>query len=132
MVRACLPADVARSKLPAAVAWNWVVILGVAVTLATVLLARGARSASEPSLERRYRWLIRLTLGYAALLVLGVLVPLVRFALASARAASVDERTALLSVSIAAAFNLILGFVAFGTAPTLVAFMVARRMKAPG
>ena len=48
--------------------WNLVVALGIAVSVAAVLLGRGARTASDASLERRCRWAIRLGLGYAAVL----------------------------------------------------------------
>jgi hypothetical protein len=113
------------------VTWNQVVLLGLAVSVAAVWLARGSRSASAASLERRCRWAIRLALGYGAALLLAVLVPLGRFAWASwgATAASAEERTLLLGVCLAAALNLVLGFFIFGMAPTMVAFMVARRLE---
>lgn len=105
------------------------VLLGLAVSLAAVLLARGSRSASAASLERRCRWAIRLALGYFAALLLAVLVPLGRFAWATwvETAVSAEERTLLLGVCLAAALNLVLGFLIFGLTPTMVAFMVARR-----
>jgi hypothetical protein len=113
------------------VTWNQVVLLGLAVSLAAVGLARGSRAASAESLERRVRWAIRLALGYGAVLLLALLVPLGRFAWASwgEAAASTEERTLLLGVCLAAALNLVLGFLIFGMAPTLVAFMVARRLE---
>ena len=109
--------------------WNYILVLGCLVSLATVVLARGARRASEVEVERRYRWVIRLTLGYGGLLLLGLLLALARFGWASLHSASVEERTVLLGVCLASAFNLVLGLLAFGTAPTLVAFMLARLMK---
>jgi hypothetical protein len=113
------------------VTWNQVVLLGFAVSVASVLLARGSRSASAPSLERRCRWAIRLALGYGAVLLLAVLVPLGRFAWANwmDASASDEQRTLLLGVCLAAAMNLVLGFLLFGMAPTMVAFMVARRLE---
>lgn len=106
-------------------------LLGVAVTVASIFLGRGARAASEASLERRCRWAIRLALGYAAALALGVLVPFARFAWASwvDAGATLEQRALLLGVCLASVVNLVLGFLIFGTAPTLVAFMVARRLK---
>ena len=111
--------------------WNQVVLLGLAVLVASILLGRGARTASPASLERRCRWAIRLALGYGAVLLVAVLVPLGRFAWASwvDTATSVEERTLLLGVCLASAMNLVLGFLIFGMAPTLVAFMVARRLE---
>lgn len=116
--------------------WNQAVALGLLVTVASILLGRGSRTASEASLERRCRWAIRLALGYAAALFLGVLIPLVRFAHATwlDASATTEQRVRLLEMSLAGALNLVLGFLFFGMAPTLVAFMVARRLKtdAPG
>jgi hypothetical protein len=43
--------------------------------------------------------------------------------------ASDEQRTLLLGVCLAAAMNLVLGFLLFGMAPTMVAFMVARRLE---
>jgi hypothetical protein len=113
------------------VTWNQVVLLGLAVLVASVLLGRGSRTASESSLERRCRWAIRLALGYGGVLLLAVLVPLARFAWASwaSPASPSEERALLLGQCLAAAFNLVLGFLIFGMAPTLVAFMVARRLE---
>ena len=107
------------------------VLLGVAVSLAAVALGRGSRAASAASLERRCRWAIRLALGYGAVLLLAVLVPLGQFAWATwvDASASTEERTLLLGVSLGAALNLVLGFLIFGMAPTLVAFMVVRRLE---
>jgi hypothetical protein len=114
----------------AVVTWNQVVLLGLAVSVAAVFLARGSRSASASSLERRCRWAIRLALGYGGVLLVAVLVPLGRFAWATWGAgASAEERTLLLGVCLAAALNLVLGFLIFGMAPTMVAFMVARRLE---
>jgi hypothetical protein len=113
------------------VTWNQIVVLGIAVSLAALALSRGVRGASPAVLERRCRWAIRLTLGFGAVLLIGVLVPLARFAWALADAGSSEEqRTLMLGVCIAAALNLVLGFLAFGTLPTGVAFMLARRMQA--
>lgn len=111
--------------------WNQVVLLGLAVTLASVLLGRGSRAASGASLERRCRWAIRLALGYGAVLLAAVLVPLARYAWATwgSAPASMEQRTLLLGVCLAAAMNLVLGFLFFGMAPTMVAFMVARRLE---
>jgi hypothetical protein len=113
------------------VTWNQVVLLGVVVSAVAVLLARGSRAASAASLERRCRWAIRLALGYGAVLLLGVLVPLGRFAWATwvDTGAGAEERTLLLGACLAAALNLVLGFLIFGMAPTMVAFMVARRLE---
>jgi hypothetical protein len=112
------------------VSWNQVVWLGIAVTLASLLLGRGGRTASEASLERRCRWAIRLTLAYAGVLALAVLVPLGRFAWASwfDPTASEEQRTLLLGVCLASALNLVLGFLLFGMAPAAVAFRFARRL----
>jgi hypothetical protein len=110
--------------------WNQVVWLGIAVTVASILLGRGGGSASEASLERRCRWAIRLALGYAAVLALAVLVPLARFAWASwfDPNATEEQRTLLLGVCLASALNLVLGFLLFGMAPAAVAFRFARRL----
>lgn len=111
--------------------WNQVVLLGLAVNAACVLIGRGVRTASEASLERRCRWAIRLTLGYGAILLLALLVPVGRFAWASwfEPSSTTDERTLLLGVCLAAALNLVLGFLIFGLLPTGIAFRVARRIK---
>lgn len=111
--------------------WNQAVALGVLVTVASILLGRGSRRASEASLERRCRWAIRLAFGYGAVLLLGVLIPLGRFAYASwlDASATMEQRVRLLEQSLAASMTLVLGFLFFGMAPTLVAFMVARRLK---
>jgi NADH:ubiquinone oxidoreductase subunit 6 (subunit J) len=113
------------------VTWNQVVLLGLAVTVASVLLGRGSRTASAESLERRCRWAIRLALAYGAVLLAAVLVPLGQYAWATWRdsPATVEERTLLLGICLAAAMNLVLGFLFFGMAPTMVAFMVARRLE---
>jgi len=113
------------------VTWDHIVVLGVGVSLAAIALGRGVRGASALSLERRQRWAIRLALGFAAVLLLGVLVPLAKFAWASASSTSTaEDRTLLLGVCLASAFNLVLGFLAFGTLPTMVAFRVTRRLQA--
>jgi hypothetical protein len=124
-------ADTAETGKARPVTWNQVVLLGLAVLVGSVLLARGSRRASEASLELRCRWAIRLALGYGAVLLLAVLVPLCRFAWACwvATSSSTEERTLLLGVCLASALNLVLGFLIFGMAPTLVAFMVARRLE---
>jgi phosphoglycerol transferase MdoB-like AlkP superfamily enzyme len=113
------------------VTWNQVVLSGLAVLVASILLGRGSRRASEASLERRTRWSIRLALGYGALLLLAVLVPLGRLAWASwvDTSSSLEQRTLLLAACLAAAMNLVLGFLLFGMPPTMVAFMVARRLE---
>jgi hypothetical protein len=109
------------------VTWNQIVALGIPVSVAALALGMRLRGASVASLERRCRWAIRLALGFGAVLLLGLIVPLVRFAWASADAgASVEDRALLLGVCIASAFNLVLGFLTFGTLPTLIAFRVAR------
>jgi hypothetical protein len=113
------------------VTWNQAVALGVLVTVASIFLGRGSRSASQASLEQRCRWAIRLAFGYGAALLLGVLIPLGRFAYASwlDASATMEQRVRLLEQSLAAAMTLVFGFLFFGMAPTLVAFMVARRLK---
>jgi hypothetical protein len=112
------------------VSWNQIVVLGVGVTLVAFGLARGVRSASEASLQRRYRWVIRLTLGFAGVLLLGVLVPLGRFVWTLKDSEVTPEQQALLlGSSIAAGFNLVFGFLVFGTLLTGIAFMIARRLK---
>jgi Kef-type K+ transport system membrane component KefB len=125
-----LPTPAGRARL-ALVTWNQVVLLGLGVLVASILLGRGSRTASEASLERRCRWAIRLALGYGAVLLLALLVPLGRFAWAAwgDTSSSMEERTLLLSVCLASAMNLVLGFLIFGLAPTMVAFMVARRLE---
>lgn len=114
--------------------WNQVVLLGIAINTVSLALVRGSRTASALSLERRCRWAIRLTLGYTAVLLLAVLVPLGRFAWAHwlDDAASVEWRTELLGASIGSAFNLVLGVLIFGLVPTGVAFMFARRLERRG
>lgn len=119
----------ARSSLACILSWNYVVVLGLAVTIAAIGIGFRARQAGEASLRTRYRWAVRLALGYAAVLFGSLLVAAVRFAWAvAAGAASERERAELLGVCIASAFNFVLGFLIFGMAPTLVAFMVARRL----
>lgn len=105
--------------------WNFVVLVGLAVTLASVALGYRARQAELPSLRLRYRWAIRLALGYAGVLFAAVAVSAAQFAVAAA-----SEKTVLLGALLAAALNLVLGFLIFGMAPTLVAFMLARRVEA--
>jgi hypothetical protein len=119
-----------RDRIALIVSWNQVVWLGIAVTLASILLGRGVRTASEASLERRCRWAIWLTLGYAGVLALAVVVPLGRFAWASwfDASATEEQRTLLLGVCLASALNLVLGFLLFGMAPAAVAFRFARRL----
>jgi hypothetical protein len=112
------------------VTWNQIVVLGIAVSLVALALSRGVRQVSPAALERRCRWAIRLTLGFGAVLLIGVIVPLSRFLWALADSGSTEEqRTLLLGLCLSAAFNLVLGFLAFGTLPTGVAFMLARRMQ---
>jgi hypothetical protein len=110
--------------------WNHVVLLGVAVSVASLWLGRGRRSASEATLLRRCRWAIRLALGYAGVLLVAVLVPLARLAWSYAvePAAGAEERAVLLGLSLGAAVNMVLGFLIFGTVPSGVAFMLARRL----
>lgn len=112
--------------------WNQVVLLGLAVSVASILVGRGVRTASEASLERRCRWAIRLALGYGAVLLIALLIPLGRFAWATwvDGSSTLEQRTLLLGVCLAAALNLVLGFLIFGLIPTGVAFMAARRIKA--
>ncbi len=106
-------------------------LLGIAVSLASVALGWGSRRANDASLALRCRWAIRLALGYGGLLLSALLISLGRFAWAAWVDASstADERALLLGVCLASALNLVLGFLFFGMAPTLVAFMVARRLK---
>lgn len=106
--------------------WNQIVVLGVLVNLATFGLGWRARGASVESLERRCRWAIRLALGLAAVLLASVLVPLARFAWLSAQGAAIEERALMLGASIGAGMNLVMGFLAFGTFPTGMAFRLAR------
>jgi hypothetical protein len=111
------------------VSWNQIVVLGVCVTLAAFGLARGVKSANEASLQRRYRWVIRLTLGFSGVLLLGVLVPLGRFVWTLKDSeVTPEQRALLLEPCIAAGFNLVFGFLVFGTLLTGVAFMIARRL----
>jgi hypothetical protein len=126
-----LPSEPGRDRIATIVSWNQVVWLGLAVTVASVFLGRGGRTASEASLERRVRWAIRLALGYAAVLLLAVLIPLGRFAWASwfEPNASPEQRALLLAVCLASAFNLVLGFLIFGMAPAAIAFRFARRLE---
>jgi len=124
-----------RSRVPATtlapeVSWNYVVAVGAAVTLVSVALGYRARQAELASLRSRYRWSIRLALGYGGLLFANFLVAALRFAWAFRADDSVTETKAfLLGVCISAAFNFVLGFLLFGMAPTLVAFMLARRVE---
>lgn len=105
--------------------------LGVGVTLASVALGFRARQAAEASLRRRYRWAVRLALGYAAVLFAGVVMAGAKFAWAAwVGGASAADRAVLLGACLAAGLNLVLGFLLFGMAPTLVAFMVSRRFDA--
>ena len=55
------------------------VVLGIVVGVLSMLLGRGSRAATEAQLGRRLRLAIWLALGYAGVLLLGVLVPLARF-----------------------------------------------------
>lgn len=106
------------------------VLVGLAVTLASVGLGYRARQAELESLRVRYRWAVRLALGYAGVLFVGVAVSGLRFAVAAASGDALPEHKALLlGACLAAALNLVLGFLIFGMAPTLVAFMLARRVE---
>ncbi len=119
------------ATLAPTVSWNYVVLVGVGVTLASIALGYRARQAELLSLRLRYRWAIRLALGYAGLLFAGVAAAAVRFAWAVGWGhASPEEKASLLAVTLASAFNLVVGFLLFGMAPTLVAFMLARRVEA--
>jgi hypothetical protein len=126
-----LPSEPGRDRIAPIVNWNQVVWLGLAVTVASLLLGRGGRTASEASLERRVRWAIRLALGYAAVLLLAVLIPLGRFAWATwfEPSAPPEQRALLLAVCLASALNLVLGFLIFGMAPAMIAFRFARRLE---
>lgn len=107
------------------------VLVGLGVTLASVALGYRARQAELSSLQVRYRWAVRLALGYAGLLFVGVAISALRFAMAAASGDALPEQKAfLLGACLAAALNLVLGFLLFGMAPTLVAFMLARRVEA--
>jgi hypothetical protein len=118
------------TRLDPAVTWNFVVLVGLGVTLASVAIGYRARQAELSSLRARYRWAVRLALGYAGLLFVGVAVSALRFAMAAASDDAVPEqKTVLLAACLAAALNLVLGFLLFGMAPTLVAFMLARRVE---
>ena len=110
--------------------WNQVVLLGVAVGVASIFLARGRRGASEAVLLRRCRWATWLALGYAGALLVAVLVPLARLAWSYAfdPSATAEGRAILLGMCLAAGLNLVLGFLIFGTVPSGVAFMLARRI----
>lgn len=106
--------------------WTHVVILGLVVTAATFALGRRVRGASPATLQRRCRWIIRLALGFGAVLLAAVLVPLAKFAWLSAQESPAEERALVLGACIAAGMNLVMGFLAFGTFPTLMAFRIAR------
>lgn len=106
-------------------------LVGVGVTLASVALGYRARQADVASLRLRYRWAIRLALGYASLLFVGAAAAALRFAWAAAAAhTSPEEKARLLALCLAAALNFVVGFLFFGMAPTLIAFMLARRVEA--
>lgn len=109
--------------------WDYALVLGVAVTIAALALGGRVRGVSADSLERRCRWLIRLALGFGAVLLLGALVPLGRFVWLLAHDAPPEALTAALGMSIAAAMNLVMGFLAFGTLPTLIAFRLSRLVQ---
>lgn len=106
--------------------WNHVVVLGGLVNLATLALSWRMRGASVASIARRCRWVIRLALGLAAVLLVNVLVPLVRFGWLFAHDAPPEELAGALGATIAAGMNLVMGFLAFGTFPTGMAFRMAR------
>jgi hypothetical protein len=108
------------------VSWNHVVVLGVLINVATLALGWRMRSASPASIERRCRWVIRLTLGLAAVLLVSVLVPLARFAWLFAHDAPPEDLAGVLGAAIASGMNLVMGFLAFGTFPTGMAFRMAR------
>lgn len=81
---------------------------------------------------RRCRWAIWLALGYAAVLLLGVLVPLARlgWSFAFQPNATSEDRALLLGLCLGAIVNMVLGFLFFGLVPSGIAFMLARRMRA--
>ena len=106
--------------------WNQVVVLGILINAATLALGWRMRSASPASIERRCRWVIRLTLGFAAVLLVSVLVPLARFAWLSTHDAPPEDQAYVLGAAIASGMNLVMGFLAFGTFPTGMAFRMAR------
>lgn len=106
--------------------WNHVVVLGVLLNLATLALSWRMRGASLTSIARRCRSVIRLALGLAAVLLVNVLVPLARFGWLFAHDAPTEELTGALGATIAAGMNLVMGFLAFGTFPTGMAFRMAR------
>lgn len=107
-------------------------LLGIAIGAVSLLLARGSRRATEAELMRRCRWAIWLALGYAAVLLLGVLVPLARlgWSYAFQPSAAPEDRALLLGLALGAAVNMVLGFLFFGLVPSGIAFMLARRMQA--
>ena len=110
--------------------WNYVLVLGLGVTLVSVALGYRARQVELASLRRRYRWAVRLALGYAGILFGNFVLAGVRFGwAATATQSSPDIKAFLLGACLAAAMNLVLGFLLFGMAPTLVAFMLARRVE---
>ena len=108
------------------------VLLGIAVGVVSILLVRGRRTATEAQLARRCRWAIWLALGYAGVLLLGVLVPLARLAWSYAfePAAAAEDRAVLLGLSLGAGLNMVFGVLFFGLVPSGVAFMLARRLRA--
>jgi hypothetical protein len=62
--------------------------------------------------------------------MLCVAVPLTRLAwLSWQNTADPEQRVMLLASALAAVLNLVLGFVAFGTAPTVVTLMLSRRLQ---
>ena len=107
------------------------VLLGIAIGIVSLLLGRGSRKASEAELVRRCRWAIWLALGYAAVLLLGVLVPLARlgWSYAFEPTATPEDRALLLGLCLGAVVNMVLGFLFFGLVPSGIAFMLARRMQ---
>lgn len=104
-------------------------LLGLAVSVASIFLARGRRSATEAVLLRRCRWAIRLALGYAGVLLVAVLVPLARLAWSYGfdPSATPEDRAVLLAMGLGAAVNMVFGFLFFGIIPSGIAFMLARR-----
>jgi hypothetical protein len=115
-----------------AVTWTHVVVLGIVVGVLSMPLGRGSRTATEAQLGRRLRLAIWLALGYAGVLLLGVLVPLARFgwAVVFQPNSTPEDRAALLGLCLGAGVNMVLGFLFFGFVPSGIAFMLARRLQA--
>lgn len=109
--------------------WNLVVFVGLVASAASALLLRGARKASTSSLRKRLRSALWILSGYSALLVAGIGIPLLRFWLLGERA-DPSERALQLAAAIGGVLNLILGFAAFGTLPSVAAVMLSSKLNA--